>query len=328
LITLEDVQIYQAVLHAQGPFRDERTAGDIMHDSPHTLPPSTSLGSVLRAMLEHRQATIPIPDERGAVVGVITEHELAGRAGLLLPLRLLRLLTSDERAALLQALDLETRPARAIMNHEPRSIYMGAALPQALITMIEWNYEQIVVTNREGTLAGLLSCTAVLQHVTEQNEQGNGNVRDSTPPTPVQLVMQPSVARVQATQPLNEALHHLLSTPHRYVVVLDDAGLVCGSLSDEDALRRLEGQERTTWITALQRATPTEATELPGSGRCVADLMQHDVATLLPTMDIIEAGHFLLQHDLERAPVVDDEGMLLGLLGRNGLLRALVQESE
>jgi CBS-domain-containing membrane protein len=133
---------------------------------------------------------------------------------------------------------------------------------------------------------------------------------------------------VQATQPLNEALHHLLSTPHRYVVVLDDAGLVCGSLSDEDALRRLEGQERTTWITALQRATPTEATELPGSGRCVADLMQHDVATLLPTMDIIEAGHFLLQHDLERAPVVDDEGMLLGLLGRNGLLRALVQESE
>lgn len=330
LITLEDVQIYQAVLHAQGPFHTEYTAGDIMHTTPHTLPPATSLGSVLRAMLEHQQSTIPILDERGAAVGVITEHELAGRAGLLLPLRLLRLLSSDERATLLQALDLETRPARAIMNHEPRSIYMGAALPQALITMIEWDYEQIVVTNREGTLAGLLSCTAVLQHVTEQNEEDehSGSVRDSTPPTPVQLVMQPSVARVPAAQPLNEALHQVLNTPHRYVVVLDEAGHICGSLSDEDALRRLEGEERTAWIAALQRAIPTDISELPGGGRCVADLMQHDVVTLSPTMSIIEAGGFLLQKNTERAPVVDGEGTLLGLLGRNGLLRALVQESD
>jgi CBS-domain-containing membrane protein len=282
-------------------------------------------------MLEHRQSTIPILDERGAAVGVITEHELAGRAGLLLPLRLLRLLTSDERATLLQALDLETRPARAIMNHEPRSIYMGAALPQALITMIEWDYEQIVVTNREGTLAGLLSCTAVLRHVTEhsnQDEQDSGNVRDSAPPTPVQLVMQPSVARVPATQPLNEALHHLLSTPHRYMVALDDDGHVCGSLSDEDVLRRLEGEDRVAWIDALQRATPTDVADLPGAGRCVSDLMQRDVAILKPGASIIEAGHFLLQHDLDRAPVVDNDGTLLGLLGRNGLLRALVQESE
>jgi PII-like signaling protein/Mg/Co/Ni transporter MgtE len=330
LITLEDVQIYQAVLHAHGPFGAEYTAGDIMQASPHTLPPSTSLGSVLRAMLEQRQSTIPILDERGAVVGVITEHELAGRAGLLLPLRLLCLLSGDERAALLQALDLETRPARAIMNHEPRSIYMGAALPQALITMIEWDYEQIVVTNREGTLAGLLSCNAVLRHATEQSDQDqqNSSVRDSTPPTPVQLVMQPSVARVPAAQPLNEALHHLLSTPHRYVVALDDDGHVCGSLSDEDVLRRLEGEERTAWIAALQRATPTEVADLPGGGRCVADLMQHDVTPLAPTMGIIEAGAFLLQHHLERAPVVDGDGTLLGLVGRNGLLRALVQESE
>jgi CBS domain-containing protein len=56
--------------------------------------------------------------------------------------------------------------------------------------------------------------------------------------------------------------------------------------------------------------------------------MQHDVTPLAPTMSIIEAGAFLLQHHLERAPVVDGDGRLLGLVGRNGLLRALVQESE
>jgi CBS-domain-containing membrane protein len=328
LITLEEVQLYQAVLRAQGPFRTEQAAGDIMYTEPHTLPPSTSLGNVLGTMLERRQSTIPILDERGAVVGVITEHELAGRAGLLLPLRLLRLLRSEERAALLQALDLETRPARAIMNREPRSIYMGAALPQALITMIEWDYEQIVVTNREGTLAGLLSCDAVLHHVTAQGEQSGGSVRDSEPPTPVQLVMQPSVARAPAAQPLHEALHQLLSTPHRYLVVLDEAGLVCGSLSDEDVLQRLEGEERAAWIGALQQASPPEAADLPGGGRCVADLMQRTVEPLSPAMNILEAGHFLLEHHLERAPVVDEEGNLVGLLARNGLLRALVQESE
>lgn len=322
LITREDVEIYQAGLRAQGPFTVERSVGDMMLADAHTLQRSATLPEVLAVMLRHDQRTLPILDERGFVEGVITEEEITRRAGLRLPLRLLRLLNADEMAQVNE--QLAQRTAAEVMTSDPHSVYAGASLPQALITMIEWHYEQVPVTNRQGAFAGLLDGNALLHAVLEDSN----TAEDTDSHTPAQLIMQSVVPRIQATQPLHIALRHLLAAANRYLVVVDETGQVQGILNDCTVLQHLAGNERLLWLAALQSQTPVESAALPGEGRSLHEVMQRDVATLSPTTSIIDSARLLLEHNAERLPVVDEESKLLGLLARSGLLRALMQESQ
>jgi hypothetical protein len=322
LITREDVEIYQAGPRAQGLFTVERSVGDMMLADAHVLQQSATLAEALAVMLRHDQRTLPILNAQGFVQGVITEEEITIRAGLRLPLRLLRLLNADEMAQVNE--QLAQRTVAEVMTSDPHSVYAGASLPQALITMIEWRYEQVPVTNREGAFAGLLDGNALLHAVLEQSSAEE----DSGTRTPVQLIMQSAVPRIAVTQPLQIALRHLLASANRYLVVIDEAGQVQGILNDTTVLQHFDGQERLLWLAALQSQTPVDKATLPGDGRSLREVLQHSVPTLSPTTSIIDSVRLLLEHDAERLPVVDEDSKLLGILARSGLLRALMQESQ
>jgi CBS domain-containing protein len=219
---------------------------------------------------------------------------------------------------------LAQRTADEVMTSDPHSIYAGASPPQALITMIEWYYEQVPVTNREGAFAGLLDGNALLRAVLEDSSTAG----DTDSHTPVQLVMQSVVPRIQVTQPLPIALRHLLTTTGRYLMVVDETGHVQGILNDSIVLQHLNDNERLLWLAALQSQTPVDIAALPGEQYSLHEVMQRNVATLSPATSIIDSVRLLLEHHAERLPVVDEEGKLLGILARSGLLRALMQESQ
>lgn len=332
MITLEDVQVYQAVLRARGPLADERSVGDMTESNVQTVPPTTTLGAALELMLEHHQDTLPVLDAQQHIVGVLTEQELVNRVGLRVPLDVCRVLSSAERAELLHALEADTRPVSDVMFREPRSLYMGTALPQALVTMIEWNYRQIPVTRRDGSFAGLLSADAVLQFVAEQVAQTDQSqqVRDAEPPTSVQLVMQRMVPRVHSDQGMREVLHHMQRTASRYVVVVDEERRLQGSASDTAIVQQFSDTERRAWIhnlhgIALDGVDGVEG--MPTNSHHVASVMQRDMPTLAPDDSMLDAARLLVSANLEWAPVIDSEGTLIGALGRSGLLRALTQEN-
>lgn len=325
LITLEEVRVYHAVIEAQSPFATEHSVAEVMDTNPHTLPPTATLGKAVAVMLAYNQPTLPIVGENQRLLGVITHTEIARRAGLLLPLRLLRLLNEQEGMTILAPFAM--RPVVEIMNTEARTVYAGASIPQALITMIEWDYEQIPVLGRGDSLAGLFGVDGVLSTFVEQSDR-SGSMHDVLSATSVQLVMQAAVPRVLDTQALNEALRQLLAAQGRYLVVVDEQGYVQGSLSDASVLQRLEGSERAAWLTALQRTSPGDIADLPVPTRPVSEVMEQKIPTLAPGDSILLAARRLVDLSLERAPVVDPDGKVVGLLGRSSLLRALVQASQ
>ncbi len=55
-----------------------------------------------------------------------------------------------------------------------------------------------------------------------------------------------------------------------------------------------------------------------------SDIMAHSEMTLLPSMDIYEALGLLLHRKLTGAPVVDTEGVLLGMLTERDCLKVVV----
>lgn len=326
LITIEEVQIYRAVLRGRGRFAGDRSVGDIVgRDSARAVPRTATLGEVFTMLLDQAGNSLPVVDEQRRVVGIISDQEIAWRTGMHLPLRLLRLLTPEERNTVLTP--LVGRPVAEVMNSELRSIYISAPIPQALVTMVEWNYDQLPVIDRDGSLMGLLSQRDVLRAAVEAVDDRNATVRNAEPATPVHLVMQSHVAQVPATSPLAAALAQLVAAPGGYLVVVDAAGRMQGCITDSGVLQRLAGAERAALLAALQHDR-ADATSLPGNDRGLEQVLERDIAAFAPTDSINDATRRLLELQLERAPVVDTDGKLRGLLAHGGLLRAFVQESE
>ncbi len=326
LITVEDIQVYRAMLRGTGPFAGDQSVGDYMRPVLHTVPVTASLEAVLAILLGLEQTTVPVVDNQYHVVGIVTEQDLVRRAGLRLPFRLLRVLSDSERAALLTP--LVGQPVTAVMNNEPRSVYLGAALPQALMFLLEWNYDQIPVLERSGKLAGLLGRSDVLRAAVTRSDLSTGAVRNAEPPTLVHLVMQRSVPYILNSEALVSALQQLATTPDYSLLVVDAAGRVQGQLRAERVLPHLDPAERAVFLAVLQRRVAADRVDLPGVDRDFHFLIERDPLTVMPNESIYHAARRLLEQGQDRAPVVNEDSILQGMLSQAGVLRALFQASE
>jgi CBS-domain-containing membrane protein len=319
LTTVEDVTVYRAALRAGGPFAAERSVGDYCDADVVTVGPGASVREVVALLLERPQPLLPVlGGER--LLGVIASADLMTRAALPLPLRLLRQISPAERVPLLTP--LAERTALDVMTAEPRSVYGGAPVPQALVTMLEWNYHALPVIDRNGSFAGLLDEWGVLRAARDAAPRSTA-VRDAEPPTLVSMVMQLTFPRAQATLPLATLLAQMLAVPQRYLLLIDAAGRLAGSLSDADALARLAGSERAALLAALLG----DPMPLPGSDRGPEGVALPPNRTLRATQTITEAVEYFVAQRLDRAPVLDSDGRLAGLMSRSGLLRSLAQAS-
>lgn len=321
LTTVEDIQVYRAALRSRGPFSDAFTAGDIATNDVVTVGPDDSIGAAVYTLLGRDQELLPVLDEDQHLVGAITSGDLQRRGGLLLPFRVLRVLSPDERRPFLQPLVQVT--ARSCMTSEPRYVNALSNLTQALVGMLEWNYAALPVTDRDGHFKGLLTRALVLRAASQQPASDESAVRDAEPPTAVQLVMQIAVPQASTTDPLATVLAQLLATPQRFLVLTDAAGRVRGTLTDADVLQRLRGDERAQFLAALSGEDVT----LPGSDQSIEPFAQPALHTINPRASIEEAIERFVRLGIERAPVVDEDSKLVGLLTTTTLLRALSQAS-
>lgn len=62
----------------------------------------------------------------------------------------------------------------------------------------------------------------------------------------------------------------------------------------------------------------------PAAGR-VRDYMTSNLVTVTPDMEIMRAVHFLVEQDISGVPVVDEEGMLLGILTERDCINVALQ---
>ena len=138
--------------------------------------------------------------------------------------------------------------------------------------------------------------------------------------------MQQSVPLVHEQQPLAVALQEMLLSPEYYVVVVDKNQHVVGAISDTSVFQTLSREDRQPLLEAMQHKRTVHAAELPGTNQPLHTVMEQSPYTISPKQSIVETIRRLVELQRERAPVVDEEGRLLGLVTRGGLLRALIQE--
>jgi len=138
-----------------------RTVSDVMTRQVHVASPLTPFKLLVRLIEENRVSAIPIVDQNGTPVGIVSEADLLlkeRRSDIATSSRLFR--PRRRRAELTKA---EGIVASDLMTAPPITIPADATLMQAARLMQERNVRRLIVTDTRGRIAGIVSRSDLLQ---------------------------------------------------------------------------------------------------------------------------------------------------------------------
>ncbi|GGO24837.1 hypothetical protein GCM10010116_49930 [Microbispora rosea subsp. aerata] len=150
----------------------------------------------------------------------------------------------------------------------------------------------------------------------------------------VRDVMTSEVASVNGSTPFRDVAEVLIAHEVSAVPVVDGEGHVIGVVSEADLLRKEEFREqfyregyRPPLRARLREAVGHGAarTAERARGTTAAELMSSPAVTTRPYTSVVSAAREMTRHGVKRLPVVDDEGVLVGIISRHDLLKVLAR---
>jgi CBS domain-containing protein len=149
---------------------------------------------------------------------------------------------------------------------------------------------------------------------------------------PVRDVMTTEVVSFTPDQNVQDAMQQLVQRGVDAGPVIDSQGTVVGMLSTGDLIVEEARVHFPTVVNFLgvNVTLPFNERKLDESlekalGATVGEVMTADPVTCAPDDTVEDAATSMHQHDLSRLPVVDDEGVLVGLIARGDIVGAIVQ---
>ena len=322
LVTVEDVRVYRAAFRSLGPFADQ-TIGDVVERGVLVAQPAVRVADACRQLLERNQTLLPVLDDSAHVLGMVVVNALTMPV---LPFHLLRALPPADRHAAIHA--LPSRTLSEVMDVEPRMLTTETLVTHAVGAMVEWGLDVLPVIERGGQFVGLFGVEQALRAARPQHAPSNV-VRNAEPPALVRLLMQTAVPTIAVNARAAAALARLFNAPERFTVVVDN-GRPTGMLTDTDLVAQADPPVRDAWLQALQQ--PPAASERVWDAllqnQYAADLPHAPAPTIGARATRDDAICLLLEQQIERLVVVEEDGRMAGIIGRRGLLRALAQESS
>ncbi|MEU2421068.1 CBS domain-containing protein [Streptomyces sp. NPDC007851] len=108
--------------------------------------------------------------------------------------------------------------------------------------------------------------------------------------------------------------------------VLDDAGHVMGVVSEADLLRKEEFRDAAPGGAAGTRPRGDELTT--ASAVTAGELMHTPAVTVRADATLPQAARSMARHGIKRLPVVDAQGVLVGIVSRADLLKVFLRDDE
>lgn len=159
------------------------------------------------------------------------------------------------------------------------------------------------------TLAGILQAAPKIGY-TYAGSQVEPFLFDETFHTPVSQLLVPPLLIDQST-PIREAITNLFMYNVRAIFVIDEQGLLIGTLNQKDLLRGS--------LTTSIDQTPVAV--------CMTRLA--NVVTVTPEMNILEVAQLILKHDLEAIAVVEKKNnrKIIGKITKSRILGYICEQA-
>jgi CBS domain-containing protein len=137
-------------------------------------------------------------------------------------------------------------------------------------------------------------------------------------------VMSAEPEAVTPDTPVAEVVERLVRRDYTALPVVDDAGRVVGVIGDTDLLRAgLTGVSVSVHKVSGPDLVREQLGALRSAGATVRQAMTAPAVTVGRNAALAEAAHLMHTRNFKRLPVVDDAGMLVGVLGRLDVLQSI-----
>jgi CBS domain-containing membrane protein len=136
-------------------------------------------------------------------------------------------------------------------------------------------------------------------------------------------VMTRDVASVGPDTPLEDVAQMMADRKVSGVPVVDRAGKVVGVISEKDFLVHLgTGEPRTFMEVVAECLKGSGCLAAPLRSYGAADFMNSPAVTVTEETPVMEIAQTFLQHKINRVPVVDHDGRLMGIVSRADVVRS------
>lgn len=327
LITVEEVDVVQ---YAPGRRPDPlaQPVQDVMRTEVVTVAPDTPAAEVVTLLLQKGYRSLPVVNENGRLLGIITDGDLLRRAGLSARLDLQAELSAADWQQQLAELRAQNVTAASLMTSPLITTPATTPLRQAVQAMTQHDLKRLPVADGNGRLVGWISRVDILRTVEYHQPAVETEMEPPATGATIRELMYRDVPTVLLETRLEEIVQALEQNRRRRAVVVDEAQHVLGIITDGDLLRRSRKEAHPGLLDRLRRMVTGQSTMTPSSlldaAETAADLMTAPVTTIPVSAPPAAALRLMVHHGVKRLPVVDGDGRLLGLLGRASLLRSLI----
>jgi len=206
---------------------------DVMTSPATTILSNESLGVAAARMAEHRIKRLPVLDESGKLIGVLSRVDV-----------LKQVISEEARKRNAKAPSGAVHILSDIMLSEIPTIHEDAQLADVIARFLEAGTRRLIVTDGAGRPLGLISDADAVTRVQPaaqrgvmQALRGKRNIQDEKT-TAVQL-MSGGVLSAPPDTSLTEAAHMMLSQKRKWMVVVDEKGRAIGLVDRQVLLKAL-----------------------------------------------------------------------------------------
>lgn len=139
-------------------------------------------------------------------------------------------------------------------------------------------------------------------------------------------LMTKGVITIGPEAPLKEAARRMIEAGVSGLPVTDADGKLAGIITEADFVATEADRRKRKRARLLRYVYRDE--EITSQERLVGDVMTSDVKTIGPDEDHAEAARLMEKAGIKRIPIVDEEGVLIGLLSRSDILRAFARPDQ
>jgi CBS domain-containing membrane protein len=142
-------------------------------------------------------------------------------------------------------------------------------------------------------------------------------------------IMSREVVWVKPDTPLAEVAGAMGQRGISGVPVVDDNHRVVGVVSEKDFLRRMGVEESQNFMTLVASCLRSKGcVALPIKKQTASDLMSAPAVTVTPETRVRDLAELFAARHINRAPVTDAEGRLVGIVTRGDLVKATLAGSR
>jgi CBS-domain-containing membrane protein len=301
---------------------------DVMSSSPSTVREDSSLGEVVKLLMNHEFNAVPVVNKANCPIGIITQSDLINRANM--PIRI-GLLNQFEPELLQEYLSsISHLTVKEVMTQPIKTIQVNQRLTEAVDLMLANHLKRLPVVGINGEITGVLARSDIFNIIAKLSPDWQaikahqvfvGNI------TTVRDIMARDTETVLPDTPIEAVLQIMADKGIQRVAVVDDKKKFIGLIFDADLIG-LFAEHKSAIRDYFMGKIPfsnmvKKHRELYESSKIkkAADILKTDILTVNENTRTEDAIKLMAEKKIKRLPVIDEQGVFKGMINRDSLLR-------